>query len=152
MQGYRISGIQFESGKNPEKNVEKAISLCKEASRHKPEFVVLPEMFEIAAKPDEAAEHAHEIPSPLTEMLSGFAKDHEVNLIAGSFFEKDGDRIFNTCLVFDRKGEIRGKYRKMHLFDAFGYAESSGIAFGQEPLITEEVFPVFAFASSIRFL
>ena len=137
MQGYRISGIQFESGKNPEKNVEKAISLCKEASQHNPDFVVLPEMFEIAAKPDEAAEHAHAIPSPLTEMLSGFAKEHEVNLIAGSFFEKKGDEIYNTCLVFDRKGEIRGKYRKMHLFDAFGYAESSGIAFGQEPLITE---------------
>ncbi|HUT66469.1 MAG TPA: nitrilase-related carbon-nitrogen hydrolase [Spirochaetota bacterium] len=137
MRKYRISGIQLESGKDNEKNIKKTVSLFKKAAEKKPDFIVLPEMFEIAAKPDEAFIHAHTIPSPLTKMLSGLAKDHEVNLIAGSFFEKDGDKVYNTCLVFDRKGEIKGKYRKMHLFDAFGYAESSGIAFGEEPLICE---------------
>ncbi len=134
---YRVCGIQFESGKETVKNIDKTVSLLEKAAEKRPDFIILPEMFEIAAKPDEAVKHAHSIPSRLTDVLAGFAEDHGVNLIGGSFFEKDGDKVYNTCLVFDRKGEIRGKYRKMHLFDAFGYAESSGIAFGEEPLICE---------------
>ena len=134
---YGVCGIQFESGRDVRKNIDTAVCLLKEAVKKKPDFIILPEMFEIAAKPAEAAKHAHTVPSRLTELLSGFAREHGVNLIGGSFFENEGDKIYNTCLVFDRKGEIRGKYRKMHLFDAFGYAESSGIAYGEEPLVTE---------------
>jgi len=118
---YRVCGIQFESGKDTRKNIDKVGTLLRRAAEEKPDFIILPEMFEIAAKPDEAVKHAHLIPSRLTEMLAGFAKEHEVNLIGGSFFEKDGEKV----------------YRKMHLFDAFGYAESSGVAFGQEPLLCE---------------
>lgn len=134
---YRVCGIQFESGKNVRNNIDKALSLLRKAAENKPDFIILPEMFEIAAKPDEAVKHAHSIPSRLTRMLSDFAKEHVVNLIGGSFFEKEGEKVYNTCLVFDRKGEVRGKYRKMHLFDAFGYAESSGISFGGEPLLCD---------------
>ncbi|MBN2324722.1 MAG: hypothetical protein JXQ30_13395 [Spirochaetes bacterium] len=134
---YRICGIQFESGKDARKNIDTAVSLLKTASQQRPDFIILPEMFEIVVKPVEAVKHAHSVPSCLTDLLSGFAKENGVNLIGGSFFEKEGDKVFNTCIVFDRKGEVRGKYRKMHLFDAFGYAESSGIAYGKEPLLCE---------------
>lgn len=27
------------------------------------------------------------------------------------------DRIYNTCLCFDREGNIAAKHRKLHLFD-----------------------------------
>lgn len=137
MQMYRICGIQFESCKYPEENREKAASLLKKAAEEKPDFMILPEMFEIAVKPDEAIKYTHEIPSDFTDSLSELAKENNINLIGGSFFERDEDKIYNTCVAFDRKGAIKGRYRKMHLFDAFGYGESSVIAPGGKPLVCE---------------
>lgn len=52
-------------------------------------------------------------------MLSELAKKNEVYIIGGSIPEEieDEDRIYNTCLCFNRKGEIAAKHRKLHLFD-----------------------------------
>jgi predicted amidohydrolase len=36
----------------------------------------------------------------------------------GSVLELDGDRVFNTSVLFDREGELVATYRKIHLFDA----------------------------------
>ena len=137
MQKYRICGIQFESGQDKEKNLEKTFLYFEEAVKKNPDFVILPEMFEIAAKPDKVSHYTHPIPSNFTDTLSALAKDSSVNLIGGSFFEREGEYIYNTCLVFDRKGEIAGKYRKMHLFDAFGWGESSAFTRGEDPLLLE---------------
>jgi predicted amidohydrolase len=137
MKKYRLCGIQFESGPDTEKNIEKVISYFKEAVKQKPDFVLLPEMFEIVAKPEEAINYSHEIPSEFSNTLAGMARDSSVNLVGGSFFEREGDNIYNTCLVFDRKGKMAGKYRKMHLFDAFGWGESSTISRGEDTLLLE---------------
>jgi predicted amidohydrolase len=31
----------------------------------------------------------------------------------GSFPESDGDKIYNTCTVFNPRGDLLGKYRKV---------------------------------------
>jgi predicted amidohydrolase len=36
----------------------------------------------------------------------------------GSVLELDGERVFNTSVLFDRDGELVATYRKIHLFDA----------------------------------
>ncbi len=137
MKRYRICGIQIETGKDTKKNIEKIVSFFKKACIGKPDFVILPEMFEIVPEPKDAVKYSHNIPSEITDTLSGLAKDFSVNVIGGSFFERDGEEVYNTSLVFNRDGRICGKYRKMHLFDAFGYNESSTIAKGNEPLLCE---------------
>ena len=44
------------------------------------------------------------------------AEKYGIYLIAGTMPEKDNKgRVFNTCYVFDRKGNKIGKHRKMHL-------------------------------------
>ena len=125
MNRYKLCGIQIETGLDPGKNLEKLVSIFKEASGSKPDFILLPEMFEVVTKPEDAVHHTHAVPSDITDLISGLARENSVNVIGGSFFEKDGDLIYNTALVYDRKGEICGKYRKIHLFDAFGYGESN---------------------------
>jgi predicted amidohydrolase len=137
MNRYRLCGIQIETGNDPGKNLEKVVSVFSEAIKLKPDFVILPEMFEIVTKPEDASHHAHAIPSEITDLLSGLARDHSVNVIGGSFFEREGESVYNTALVYDRKGEICGKYRKIHLFDAFGYGESNFLSRGNKPLICE---------------
>jgi predicted amidohydrolase len=37
--------------------------------------------------------------------------------LPGSYPERDGDKVFNTCVAFDREGSILAKHRKVHLFD-----------------------------------
>ena len=37
-------------------------------------------------------------------------------LYTGSFVEEDGGQYYNTSLLIDREGNVRGKYRKIHLF------------------------------------
>lgn len=63
---------------------------------------------------DDWKELAQPIPNTMTEKLSEIAKDTECWFVPGSFLEKDGDRIFNTAIAFDPKGELVAKYRKIY--------------------------------------
>lgn len=54
-------------------------------------------------------------------MLSDLAKQTQKYIIGGSIpesiEEENGNRIYNTCMCFNREGEIVAKHRKIHLFD-----------------------------------
>lgn len=45
--------------------------------------------------------------------LSFIAKDNEIYLIGGSIPEKEGDKLYNTCPIFDPKGNLIAKHRKV---------------------------------------
>jgi len=48
-------------------------------------------------------------------------------------FEKSNGSVYNTAVVIDN-GRVLGGYRKVHLFDAFGYRESDMFSAGSSPL------------------
>ncbi|RLC77627.1 MAG: carbon-nitrogen hydrolase family protein [Chloroflexi bacterium] len=50
---------------------------------------------------------------PLTERLAAMARRHQVWLQPGSIYERDGDALYNTALVFSPQGELVARYRKM---------------------------------------
>lgn len=52
-------------------------------------------------------------------MLSGLAKSLNKYIVGGSFPEEVAgqEKIFNTCLCFNREGDIVAEHRKLHLFD-----------------------------------
>ena len=55
-------------------------------------------------------------------------------------FETSGDaaRPHNTLLAVGADGELLGAYRKIHLYDAFGYRESDQLTPGEvEPVVVE---------------
>jgi predicted amidohydrolase len=54
-----------------------------------------------------------------SRLLSGLAKSLNKYIIGGSFPEAiaDSDKIYNTCLCFNREGDIVAQHRKIHLFD-----------------------------------
>ena len=49
-------------------------------------------------------------------------------------FEKDAGAVFNTSVIIGR-GSVVGCYRKMHLFDAFGFRESEFFDRGSEMVL-----------------
>jgi predicted amidohydrolase len=134
---FKLCAIQMETGKDPLKNLNKLLRMCREACAYSPDFIVLPEMFEIVPKPYSAPRYAHALHSETTDALATLAKEHAVNIIGGSFFERRDDGVYNTCCVFDRRGNLSGSYRKMHLFDAFGYGESEWLGRGELPFLCE---------------
>lgn len=76
----------------------------------------------------------------ITKMME-LARKHQVNLVPGSFAEKvSEDKICNTVITIDRAGKIIGKYRKIHLFDAANYKESSYVEHGDAICIVEADF------------
>ena len=50
-------------------------------------------------------------------MLSEHAQKNGMYIIGGSIPELDEDKVYNTSYIFDRKGVLVGKHRKVHLFD-----------------------------------
>ncbi len=59
-------------------------------------------------------DEAIKIPGELSKRLSSLAKELRCWLVPGSFLEIDGSEIYNTAIVFNPKGEMVAKYRKMY--------------------------------------
>jgi predicted amidohydrolase len=57
---------------------------------------------------------AEPIPGPVSEGLAQTARRNKIWVVAG-LSELDGDVVYNTAVLLDRRGEIAGKYRKVHL-------------------------------------
>jgi formamidase len=83
-------------------------------------LVCFPELAPTGVAPLEPLPHGHAwdttaeaIPGPLTEQLAGIARRHQVWLQPGSIYERDGETVFNTALVFSPQGELVARYRKM---------------------------------------
>ncbi|MFX1605340.1 MAG: carbon-nitrogen hydrolase family protein [Promethearchaeota archaeon] len=62
---------------------------------------------------------AIKIPGELTGKLSNLAKEIGCWLVPGSLLEIDGSSIYNTAIVFNPKGEMVAKYRKIYPWEPF---------------------------------
>ncbi|MGN9782667.1 carbon-nitrogen hydrolase family protein [Nonomuraea sp. ZG12] len=82
------------------------------------------------------SELAEPLDGPFVSGLAEAAREHGLAVIAGTF-EPGAGRVHNTAVAIDRDGEIKGAYRKIHLFDSFGAKESELVAPGAEPTVVE---------------
>ena len=51
------------------------------------------------------------VPGPLTDQIASIAGKYDMYIIA-PLYEADNGKIYNTAVIFDRKGKIVGKHRK----------------------------------------
>jgi len=118
MEKFIISLCQLNVSDNKIKNVENALENIKKAASLGANIVVLPEMFNCPYDNTKFREYAEEDGNSFTmEMLSKSARINGVYIVGGSIPEKCNGKIYNTCFVFDNKGNKMGKHRKVHLFD-----------------------------------
>lgn len=54
------------------------------------------------------------VPGPLTQKIASTAAEHQIYVIVGCWEVFDDQTYANTALIFDRQGNIAGKYRKTH--------------------------------------
>ena len=122
--------LQLASIGDPAKN-RKSIENAFERVEGGKDLVVLPEAIQMAFGDSDAALVANPetLDGPFVEMLLRLSESGST-LAAGMFeFLEDGSRPANTTVVC-RGGEILGIYRKIHLYDAHGFEESSAITPG----------------------
>ncbi|MDO8427635.1 MAG: carbon-nitrogen hydrolase [Candidatus Diapherotrites archaeon] len=105
---------------NPETNLEKAIQKINQAAQKGAQIICLPELFNTLYFPQvpknkKFFQYAEKIPGKTTKSLGKIAKENKIVLIAGSIFEKAGNKYYNTTVVFNEKGKLLGKYRKTHI-------------------------------------
>ncbi len=68
------------------------------------------------------------VPGPTTDFIAKIAARHSMNIVFG-IFERDGDKIYNSAVLLDRKGKVAGKYHKVHLPMSEKWTTTSGDAF-----------------------
>ena len=78
------------------------------------DLVCLPEVINADGLPGTKSELAEPIPGPSSEQLADAARTHQT-YVGASLRERDGDAIYNTGILIDRKGNLVGKYHKTHL-------------------------------------
>jgi predicted amidohydrolase len=115
---FVAAAVQLCAGSDKVANLDKVEALAAEAARHDARLVVLPEVFLWRGPRADEVANAEPIPGPTTNRLAELARRLKIHLVAGSLLEQNGtDRAFNTSLLFDPRGTIVARYRKLHLFD-----------------------------------
>ena len=115
MKKVRIGlGQLLVEGGEPDRNLERAVSMVKEAAQNKCDIILLPETFDFAWTHPSALTEAKPIPGPYSDILCEEAKKQNIYICAG-LTEKQGDKIYNTAVFISNKGEILLKYHKINL-------------------------------------
>ncbi len=102
------------------------------ASRAEPDLVVFPEgaMHDFGSPDHDLSAVAEPLDGPYVAALSGHARRLDATLVGHIFERSDTGLPFNTQVVVAPDGSIAAAYRKIHLYDSFGYAESDRLSAG----------------------
>ncbi|MES2681004.1 MAG: carbon-nitrogen hydrolase family protein [Bacteroidota bacterium] len=107
-------GQLLVEGGEPDRNLERAVAMIKEAAANKCDIILLPETFDFAWTHPSALTEAQPIPGPYSDILCEEAKKQNIYVCAG-LTEKLGDKIYNTAIFIDNTGKILLKYHKINL-------------------------------------
>ena len=124
-----IACLQLDVKQDKYENIERLAEIMLEGFSSGGELegtdiVCLPEMWNCPYKTELFSEYAEPELDDSWLAMSTLARKNNVYLVGGSVPELDEQgRIYNSCYVFNRKGEQIGKHRKVHLFDIYAHGE-----------------------------
>ncbi|MFI5609778.1 carbon-nitrogen hydrolase family protein [Amycolatopsis sp. NPDC051903] len=146
----RIALCQLNSGDDAEENLKLVRAGVEAAAADGARIVVFPEAT-MARFGRPLAPVAQPLDGPWASAVSAIADEHGVLVVAGMFTPADDGRVRNTLLITGL-GVSTG-YDKIHLYDAFGFAESDTVAPGDRPVTFEVEGTVFGVATcyDVRF-
>lgn len=124
----RVAMAQISSGTDPASNLEIIAAEAATAAADGADLVVFPEAtmcrFGVPLSPV-----AEPLDGPWASAVADVAHVNDLWIIAGMFTPADDGRVANTLLIVGPDGQRYG-YDKIHLYDAFGFAESATVAPG----------------------
>lgn len=133
----RITLAQIDSTDNVERNLHLIRRAVACASVDGPSLVVFPEyaMYEKKLVDGTFAHAAEPLDGRFGSALAELAQQHEVALAVGMVETNphEPSRPFNTIAVFAADGSLRGRHRKVHLYDEGIFRESAWISPSDDP-------------------
>jgi predicted amidohydrolase len=130
----RIALAQLLAGEDPSANLEQVRELTERAAAAGAQLVVFPEAT-MRCFGRSLVDIAEPLNGPWATGLRQLAAEHDIVVAAGMFTPADDGRVRNTLLVVGPG--VEAHYDKIHLFDAFGFAESDTVAPGREPVVVQ---------------
>lgn len=141
----KVAAIQMVSGMRLEANLARAQALLVEAARGGAELAVLPEYFCLLGQRDTDKLAIQESlgSGPIQTFLSENARSLGMWIVGGTLplsapqGTGDGERVYNSTLVYSPQGECVARYDKIHLFRFDNgrerYDESRALLGGTQP-------------------
>ena len=125
MTDFGIAGLQLELShcdnlKSIEEEVQTTVHLFPWVK-----MIVLSELCSFGSNPDKA----QSLKGKAYATYSKLAKDHQIYLVTGSYFVREGDHTYNTSLVFDPRGTEIARYAKMFPFEPYETGITPGTDF-----------------------
>lgn len=127
MRNVTAAAVQMQMKDSVEENIKKADQMVREAAAKGTDIVLLPELFE---RPYFCQERRYEyydyaLPTEENPAVNHFRKvAGELGLVIPvSFYERAGNRLYNSIAVIDADGTLLGVYRKTHIPDDHYYQE-----------------------------
>ncbi|MFD8249450.1 carbon-nitrogen hydrolase family protein [Nocardia sp. NPDC059691] len=123
-----VAVVQFAPSTAPAENLAAVREHVRTARERGARVVVAPEysMFAVTRLDERVVAVAEPLTGPFVTGLGAIAREFGVFLVAGTVEQvaPGGDRIRNTLVVLGPDGSLVTRYRKVHLYDAFGHLES----------------------------
>ena len=132
MKTFRVAVVQMKSSELKAENLSVAIEYIRRAAENKAGAICFPE-FLMGYSPVEQdvkslANTAEKVKGKFITALRRAARASNIHVIATVYEKADNvveQRVYDTAVMIDSKGEISSVYRKLHLYDALGFKESA---------------------------
>lgn len=125
----RLSLAQIDSGTDKAQNLVLIERLTQRAADDGADLVAFPEysMYEKKVVDASFGPAAEPLDGPFVTSVSSLAARLGITIAIGVVEQNEGGLPFNTIVVVDPGGVVRARYRKIHLFDSYGFHESASI-------------------------
>ncbi|ONL94176.1 Omega-amidase chloroplastic [Zea mays] len=144
---FKVALCQLSVTADKNRNIAHARAAIEKAASEGAKLVLLPEIWNGPYSNDSFPEYAEDIEAggdaaPSFSMMSEVARILQVTLVGGSIAERSGNNLYNTCCIFGSDGKLKGKHRKIHLFDIdipgkITFKESKTLTAGQNPTVVD---------------
>lgn len=133
----KIAIVQFRADTNKQKNLKKILQYISEAAKKGAQLCAFPEfmMFYTPSKRSarQLAQEAETLDGNFIKQIANTAKKNKIQVV-GTIYEKSKkkDRVYDTAFLINKSGKLISTYRKIHLYDALGFKESSKLEPGNK--------------------
>lgn len=122
-----VSALQSVLTDSASENIERMESLIRETVSGGAQIILMPELFAGRYFPQDQLEEdfARALPAFGHPTITHFRKlAAELGVVLPvSFYERDGQELYNSVAMLDADGRVLGVYRKSHIPDGPGYQE-----------------------------
>ncbi len=140
---HKIAIAQVSSSTEKGENLPPALALIKKAKAEGAQLIAFPEFLMAFSPASQTAEELAALAEPVdgsfVTALRDAARAARISILATIYERRaSSNRVYDTAVWIDNEGGIAAVYRKLHLYDAFGFKESDKFLAGDEvaPLVT----------------